>query len=320
MATRNSRLVKIAAVQDAPVAFSLSESISKFESLLHTATSSPHNADVVVFPEAFLCCYPRGYDFGAIIGSRTPEGRDWFRKYHDSAVDLSDLRPDSPWQRVLSSIRECNKAVVVLGVIEKEGQTGTIYCTALTIGSDGNVLAKHRKLMPTASERVVWGQGDGSGIQVAQTDFGKIGAVICWENYMPLLRYSMYSMGVEIYCAPTADGRETWASTIRHIAAEGRCFVISVNQFAKRSDYPADYPPFLNTPADEIVTGGGSMIAGPLGEILAGPLFNEAGILCVEVDLDDIQRAKLDFDPVGHYARPVSSDNALAFGPCNQQI
>lgn len=169
------RLVRLAAVQDAPVAFSLSESISKFESLLLQATSAPNNADVVVFPEGFLCCYPRGHDFGAVIGSRTPEGREWFRRYYDSSIDLSTSQPDSEWQRVLSIVQKCGKAVVVLGVIEKEmSASSTLYCTAVTIDKDGKLLAKHRKLMPTASERLVWGQGDGSGIKVVDTHAGKV--------------------------------------------------------------------------------------------------------------------------------------------------
>lgn len=172
----SGRRVRLAAVQDAPVAFSLSESILKFSSLVRKATSAPHYADVVVFPEAFLCCYPRGHDFGAVIGSRSPSGREWFRRYYDSSIDLSSTDPDSPWQKVLSIVRECNKAIVVLGVIEKEeSASGTLYCTAVTIGKDGEVLAKHRKTMPTASERLVWGQGDGSGIQVPQTSVGKVG-------------------------------------------------------------------------------------------------------------------------------------------------
>lgn len=168
------RRARLAAVQDAPVAFSISESISKFESLLSQATSPPHSADVVVFPEAFLCCYPRGHDFGAVIGGRTPEGREWFRRYYNSSIDLSSSDPDSDWHRVLSIVRQCGKAIVVLGVIEKEvSASGTLYCTAVTVGKDGEALAKHRKLMPTASERLVWGQGDGSGIKVVDTDVGK---------------------------------------------------------------------------------------------------------------------------------------------------
>lgn len=173
--TSAARRVRLAAVQDAPVAFSLSESISKFGDLVRQATSAPYDADVIVFPEAFLCCYPRGHDFGAVIGARSPEGREWFRRYYASSIDLSSTHSNSHWQQVLSIVRECNKAIVVLGVIEKEeSKSGTLYCTAVTIGKDGTVLAKHRKVMPTASERLIWGQGDGSGIQVAQTDLGNV--------------------------------------------------------------------------------------------------------------------------------------------------
>jgi nitrilase len=156
------------------------------------------------------------------------------------------------------------------------------------------MLGKHRKLMPTAMERVIWGSGDGSTMPVVTTKLGKIGAVICWENYMPLLRTAMYAKGIELYCAITVDDRETWIPTVRHIALEGRCFVLSSSQFLQRADLSSQ----------DVLIRGGSCIIGPLGQILAGPKYGEECILTADLDLAELPRAKFDFDVVGHYARP----------------
>jgi nitrilase len=175
----------------------------------------------------------------------------------------------------------------------------------LYFGPDGQLLGKHRKLKPTAAERLIWGEGDGSTLTVLDTEFGKLGGLICWENYMPLARMSMYSKGVELYLAPTADARDTWQATLRHIACEGRCFVLGCNQFVSKEMYPADLvgiEELANQP--ELLCRGGSSIISPLGEVLAGPLYNEEGMLFAELDLADVARSKLDFDVVGHYARP----------------
>jgi nitrilase len=191
---------------------------------------------------------------------------------------------------------------LVIGVIEREG--GTLYCTVLFFSPDGNLMGKHRKLMPTAMERVVWGFGDGSTLSVFDTPLGKIGSVICWENYMPLLRMYMYSQGIQIYCAPTADHRDTWLSSIRHIAMEGRCFVLSSCQYLTRADCPKDYDAIQGNDPETILMRGGSSIIGPLGQILAGPHFDGPCILAADLDLDEIPGSKYDFDVVGHYARP----------------
>jgi nitrilase len=181
---------------------------------------------------------------------------------------------------------------------------GTLYCSALIFGPDGQMLGKHRKLMPTAMERVIWGTGDGSTLPVVTTKLGKIGSVICWENYMPLLRTTMYAKGVELYCAITVDDRETWVPTVRHIALEGRCFVLSACQFLQRSDLPSGYPTKQFPASQDILIRGGSCIIGPLGELLAGPNYGDECILVANLDRADLARAKFDFDVVGHYSRP----------------
>lgn len=325
MTTQDGDEVILCCVQDSPVAFDLAASLDKLAKLAREATakarstaSSPNTPIVVLFPEAFLSAYPRGLDFGAKIGSRTTEGRTWFARYHASSVPVCDT--EGPEMTAIRNVAKDNGITLVVGVIERcdrpetgkkrsaygssaPGGSGTIYCTALTISETGEVLASHRKLMPTGTERLVWGQGDGQGIRVVPTRAGNVGAVICWENYMPLLRTAMYERGVEIYCAPTADGRPTWASSMQHIAMEGRCFVISCNQFNKRSDFPKDYPALEDLKPDQVVTRGNSLIVGPLGEVIAGPLWDEAGILVAKVKKSELIEAKMDFDAVGHYAR-----------------
>ena len=194
---------------------------------------------------------------------------------------------------------------LVVGVVERDTQFGggTLYCTMLYFGPNGNLLGKHRKLKPTAAERLVWGEGDGSTLTTIDTKYGTMGGLICWENYMPLARMAMYSKGVDIYLAPTADSRDSWQATLRHIACEGRCFVLGCNQFVTKSMYPSDLDGIEaldNQP--EIMCSGGSAIISPLGDVLSGPLYDEEGILYADLDLAEVARSKLDFDVVGHYA------------------
>jgi nitrilase len=294
MATQVQR-VRAAVVQAAPVAFDRERTLEKVRSL--TEEAARQDAQLVIFPEAFVSAYPRGLTFGAVVGNRTPEGREQYRCYWESAVDVPGPDVD-----VLADIARQHQVYLVIGVIERDG--GTLYCTVLFFSADGRYLGKHRKLMPTASERLIWGFGDGSTLPVFETPLGRLGAVICWENYMPLLRMTMYAKGIQLYCAPTADGRDSWIATMQHIALEGRCFVLSCNQFARRRDYPQDYSTSFGDDPETILSRGGSCIINPLGQILAGPNFSEACILTAELDLADIARGKFDFDVVGHYARP----------------
>lgn len=260
-----------------------------------TADAARQGARVVVFPEAYVSGYPRGLGFGALVGSRTDEGRELFRRYWESSVDV----PGPDLDR-LAEIARQNAVVLVVGVIERDG--GTLYCTVLFFSAEGRYLGKHRKVMPTASERLIWGFGDGSTLPVFHTTVGKVGAVICWENYLPLLRAAMYAKGIQIYCAPTADPRDSWLSTVRHIAVEGRCFVLSCNQFNRVRDYPKDYG--LTGEPESVVCRGGSCIVDPFGNLLAGPNTDGEAILVADIDSDQIVRGKFDLDVVGHYARP----------------
>jgi nitrilase len=284
-----------AVVQNSPVIFDASATLVRIRAI--TAEAAATGAKLVVFPEAFVSAYPKGLDFGTRVGMRSAEGRDVFRRYFDSAVDVPGPATDS----LAETAKSCG-VHLVMGVIERE--IGTLYCTALFFAPDGTFLGKHRKLMPTAMERIIWGCGDGSTMPVYDTPLGKLGAVICWENYMPLLRMSMYAKGIQLYCAPTADDRDTWLSTMQHVALEGRCFVLTACQHVRRGDCPADYDAVQGNDPLTVIMRGGSAIVGPLGQVMAGPLYNANGILTAEIDLGEIARSKFDFDVVGHYARP----------------
>ena len=288
-------MARVAAIQAGSIAFDTPATLAKLEPL--AALAAAGGAELVVFAEAFVGGYPKGHAFGAVVGSRTEEGRDWYRRYFESAIDL----PGPEIERMCAVARDHGVALVV-GVIERDG--GTLYCTIVFLGSDGSLLGKHRKLMPTAAERLVWGFGDGSTMPVVDTGVGKVGAAICWENYLPLYRTTLYSKGVQVWCAPTVDDRSRWAATMRHIALEGRCFVVSANQYSVRSDYPADYDTGYGDDPDTVLIGGGSCIVDPHGEFLIQPDRDGENVLIAEVDLGQISRGTFDLDVVGHYARP----------------
>lgn len=287
--------IKAAVVQAGAPLFDTKAALEKFEIVARQAADQ--GAKLVVFPEAFIGGYPKGHHFGAPVGSRSLEGRDWFRRYYEAAIAVAG--PET--ERMAAFAGEL-KTDIVVGVIERDG--GTLYCTALCFSADGRLLGNRRKLMPTAAERVVWGMGDGSTLDCFEGGAGRIGAVICWENFMPALRMSQYAQNVELYCAPTVDDRESWSSLMRTIALEGRCFVLSANQFMHRRDAPDDFHPVQGNEPDTVLINGGSMIVSPLGEVLAGPVFGEETVLYADLDAGDIARGKMDFDVAGHYARP----------------
>ncbi|NMG35722.1 nitrilase [Azoarcus sp. TTM-91] len=287
--------IKAAVVQAGAIPFDLEASLAKAERLI--AEAGRQACELVVFPEAYLSAYPKGQDYGVSIGVRTPEGREEFRRYFDSSVQV----PGPVTERLGKAAAQAGLHLV-MGVIERD--FGTLYCTVLFFGPDGSLLGKHRKLMPTAAERLVWGFGDGSTLPVYETAIGNLGAVICWENYMPMLRMAMYGKKINLYCAPTADDRESWLPTMRHIALEGRCFVLTSCQVLRRGDFPEDYVCQIDGTPESLLMRGGSAIVDPLGRVLAGPLFDEEGILTATLDMGEITRGKLDFDVAGHYARP----------------
>lgn len=252
-------------------------------------------AALVVMPEALLGGYPKGSIFGTRLGYRLPEGREEFARYVDNAIIVPGEETEA-----LAGLSTRTGASLVIGVIERSGST--LYCTSLFIEPEKGVVARHRKLMPTGTERLIWGQGDGSTLPVIDARAGRLASAICWENHMPLLRMAMYGKGVEIWCAPTVDERDIWQCSMRHIAHEGRMFVVSACQYQPS---PAQQGTVVKHWNDERpLINGGSVIVGPLGDVLAGPLKGETGLLVAEINTDDLVGARYDFDPVGHYARP----------------
>lgn len=285
----------VAVVQAAAPLFDTAAAVNLADELIREAVVE-RGAELVVLPEAFLGGYPKGLGFDTTIGVRTPLGRETFRRYHAAAIDIP-----GPEVEVLAALTQELDCHAVVGAVER--QHGTLYCVALFFGPSG-YLGLHRKLMPTAAERYIWGQGDGSTLPVIDTGSARFGAAICWENYMPLFRTAMYDKGIDLWCAPTVDDRESWQSTMRHIALEGRCFVLSAAQYLRRDAMPADLDPVQGNDPETAMIRGGSVIVSPLGEVLAGPLRNGEGILTAELDLNELVRARFDFDPTGHYARP----------------
>ena len=286
--------ITVSLIQSSPVLFNLQATLDKVERLAQDAAKN--NPNIIVFPEAFIPAYPRGLSFGTVVGSRSELGRETWLKYWENCIAVPSAESDR-----LGSIAKKVNAYIVIGVVER-GDTGTLYCTMLYYNPKGELIGTHRKLKPTAAERIIWGEGDGSDIDVYETEIGKMGGLICWENYMPLARTHIYSQGVELYIAPTADMRDSWQATMRHIATEGRCFVLGCNQFVKKEEYPElpgeDYSDF-----PDIMSRGGSVIVDPLGNVIAGPIFDEEAILTAELDMSLLAKGKMDFDPVGHYAR-----------------
>jgi nitrilase len=287
-------LITVAVVQAGTVLGDTARTIERLGQ--YAAQCVERGAQLAVFPEAFVGGYPKGMVFGASLGIRTDAGRQLFRAYAQCAIEIP-----GPEITAIGAIAKAGGLYLVVGVIERDG--GTLYCTALYFGPDGQLCGKHRKLVPTAIERLVWGCGDGTTLGVVQSPIGRLGGLICWENYMPLARMAMYQQGVELYCAPTVDDRECWIPTMRHIAREGRCFVLSSCQFLTRDAYPPDW---LDTAQNlpEVPIRGGSCIVDPMGNVIAGPFYDAPGVLTAQLDRTQLSAAKFDFDVVGHYARP----------------
>ncbi|MFL9935259.1 carbon-nitrogen hydrolase family protein [Paraburkholderia sp. RL18-103-BIB-C] len=252
---------------------------------------------LLVFPEAYIGGYPKGLDFGARIGSRTSAGREDYLRYFQGAIEVpgEEVRENGRYAASMN-------AYLVVGVIERDART--LYCTALYFGPNGELLNKRRKLMPSASERLIWGFGDGSTIGTVNAPFGRFAAAICWENYMPSYRMAMHAQGIRLWCAPTVDDRDIWQATMRHIAYEGRCFVLSVCQFMTRAHAPEQYDCIQGDEPDTVLIAGGGTVISPLGEVVAGPMYDCGGLLVADIDPEDCERGKFDLDVAGHYERP----------------
>jgi len=306
---RQTETVRTAVFQAAPRIMDGPGTVEKTLTLIREGAGK--GAQLIVFPESFIPAYPRGLSFGFVVGSRTEAGRRDWQRYFDNSITV----PGPETERIGEAAREAG-AYVVLGITERDQVNRSLYCSMLYFGSDGSLLGKHRKLKPTGSERLIWGEGDGSTLTTVDTPYGRMGGLICWENYMPLARVAMYRQGVRLYIAPTADSREAWQSTLRHIALEGRCFVIGCNQYVEKGMYPRDLE-YVHDLVDqpEVMCPGGSCIIDPYGAYVEGPLFGEEGMLLADLDLGALTRTALDFDPIGHYDRPDVFEFTVHGGP-----
>lgn len=291
---------KIAIIQESPVLLDREKTIEMAVGLVGKAAEA--GARLAVFPEAFISGYP------AWIWRLRPGG-DWgiseelhARLLHSSVdIDNDELSP-------LCEAARKNRISVVCGLNERDGKLGraTIYNSVVTIGEDGSILNRHRKLMPTNPERMVWGFGDGSGLKVVDTPVGRVGTLLCWENYMPLARYALYSQGIEVYVAPTYDSGDEWIGTLQHIAREGRCWVVGSGVALTRDDIPADFPEkeSLYPETENWINAGDSVVIAPGGEIVSGPMREEKGLLFAEIDSGRVATSKRALDVAGHYSRP----------------
>jgi len=284
--------ISVAAVQATPVYLDREATIDKVGRL--TKEAAANDARLVAFPEAFVPSYP---DW---VWRTTPwADGEWYARFADQAVDVPGPASDA-----IGAVAREHDVYLAIGVNERDG--GTIYNTLLYFAPDGQLAAKHRKLMPTGGERLVWGQGDGSTLAVIDTEFGRLGGLLCWENYMPLARAAMYEQGVDVYVAPTWDNSPVWVASMQHVAKEGRMYVIGVNSCMRGSDVPDDIPgrDDIYGGDDDWASRGNTVIVNPYGEILAGPITEQEGILYADVDTDIVRQARRQFDVVGHYARP----------------
>jgi len=283
----------VAAVQATPVFLDREATVDKCAALVKEAAGN--GARLMVFPETFVPTYP---DWVWRVAAWDGESQELFGKLREQAVEVP-----SPATKAIGAAAKRAKAYVSVGVNELDGST--LFNTQLMFAPDGSLIGRHRKLMPTGGERLVWGMGDGSTLEVHDTPYGRIGGLICWENYMPLARTAMYAKGVDIWTAPTWDNGDNWVSTLRHIAREGRVYVIGVGTVLRGSDVPQDVPGReLWGGEEDWANDGHSAIVDPDGAILAGPLVGEEGILYAEVDAAHARAERVKFDPVGHYSRP----------------
>lgn len=287
--------VKVCVIQDSPVFFDKEKTLTKVEDLCIKYASQ--GCELVVFPESYIPGYPRGFSFGTKVGSRTMEGKKLYAEYYDNSINL-----ESKDLSRLEKIAKSNHIYLVIGVTEKQESNGSLFCSMLYISPNEGLMGVHRKIKPTGLERVVWAESDGKDLVSFNTKIGKMGGLICWENYMPLARMAMYQKGIEIYIAPTADARQDWTATMKHIALEGRCFVLGCNQFFTKSMYKEQHL-LLAQDEPEKMCPGGSIIISPFGEIIEGPLFDKSGALIAELDLEQVKMSRMDFDVNGHYNR-----------------
>jgi nitrilase len=290
--------VRVACVQVEPVILDRDRTIEKLER--YAADAAREGAQLVVFPETFVPAYPSSRWAKALAGWADPRAKEAFARLRRESLEVP-----GDAERRLGEIAREHGVWLVTGVNEVDPEKpGTIYNSLLYHAPDGTLAVHHRKLVPTNHERLVWGQGDGRGLRAIETPLGRIGGLICWENYMPLARFSLYESGVEIYIASTADDSDAWQATLVHIARESRTFVVAPSHFQRAASYPEDFPLRELLDGVDVIGRGGSAILAPDGSYLAGPLYDEEGVLYADLEPDRLFEERQRFDPAGHYHRP----------------
>jgi len=295
-----SKQLRVALVQATPVMFDKDATIDKVCRQIREA--GENGAELIVFPESLIPCYPYGLTYGFTVGSRTESCRDDWKIYYDNAV----LCPSADTDKIGEAAKDA-RAYVSIGYTERSLENGTLYCSNMIFGPNGQLLCNHRKLKPTGAERIVWGDANKDYFPVVDSPWGTMGALICWENYMPLARVALYQKGVSLYLCPNTNNNPEWHDTIRHIAIEGKCFVFHVNQYFTKDMYPADYH---GPAASEIANlpdapcNGGSAVIDPYGHYVTEPVWGKECIIYADINPDEAARARMEFDACGHYSRP----------------
>lgn len=291
--------LRAAIVQAAPVLFDKKATLEKVVRQIQEATAN--GAELIVFPESLVPCYPYGLTFGFTVGSRKEEGRKDWKVYYDNAV----LVPDDTVS--LAAAAKKARAWVSIGITERDPVNCSLYCTNLVFSPEGKLASVHRKIKPTGSERYIWADSHvpETYFPVVDTPWGRMGSLICWENYMPLARVALYQKGISLYLAPNTNDNPEWQDTIRHIAIEGHCYVFNVDQYFTRDMYPADLLEQEEIGRlNDIVCRGGSCIIDPYGHCVTEPVWDREAIVYADLDMDKVPMSRMEFDATGHYTRP----------------
>ena len=288
---------KLAVVQAAPVMFDKTACIEKALKLINECTAN--GAELIVFPELFIPGYPYGMTFGFRVGSRNADGRKDWKAYYDNSI----LANGPEMQQLIEKAKE-QGIYLSIGYSERDAVTGTLYNSNMMIAPDGTAM-NHRKLKPTGSERVVWGDADRDYFPVMETPWGPMGNLICWESYMPLARVALYQKGISLYISPNTNDNPEWQDTIRHIAIEGHCYFINCDMFFTRADYPKTASAGEEiAKLPEIACRGGSCVVDPFGHVVSDTIWDQEGIIYTELDMQKVPASKMEHDVCGHYARP----------------
>ncbi len=273
---------------------SLKKAIEKAEE------AAKEGADLIVFPELVIPGYPVGMTFGFVMGARKEDGREDWKRYYENSI----LIPGEETEE-LSKCAKRTKSYISIGVSERDSLTGTLFNSNLIFSPEGEIVSHHRKLKPTGTERCVWGDANKHYFPVADSPWGNMGAAICWEAYMPLLRVALYEKGITIFISCNTNDNPEWQATTQHIALEGRCFFINADLFIRKEAYPKDLKTYSEVEKlSDITCRGGSSVVDPKGHIIAGPVWDKEEIIYADLDMSMVYANKMEFDPVGHYARP----------------